>query len=93
MLFNLTPINNYTYYDRSRCFIYITNKNHYHYIYHFLYFNIEFLAMIRESETRQERKRKKIGNLAERKFFHLAKKKKNRPSNTRRPPIYYKYIT
>lgn len=31
---------------------------------------------MRESETRQERKRKKIGNLAERKFFHLAKKKK-----------------
>lgn len=54
---------------------------------------LNFCNDTRESETRQERKRKKIGNLAERKFFHLAKKKKNRPSNTRRPPIYYKYIT
>lgn len=57
MLFNLTPINNYTYYDRSRCFIYITNKNHYHYIYHSLYFNIEFLAMIR-ARARHDRKEK-----------------------------------
>lgn len=73
MLFNLTPINNY---DRSRCFIYHEQKSLPLHLSLFIFQYWISRNDTRESETRQERKRKKIGNLAERKFFHLAKKKK-----------------